>query len=44
MGCNDTQARPIAEALMLIVLAEGQDIWDRNVNQPMPELPLLKEC
>jgi predicted alpha/beta hydrolase family esterase len=44
-GCNDKQARPIAEALdAKFVLAKGQGhMGSMGFNQPMPELPLLKD-
>jgi len=44
-GCDDKQARPVAEALgASFVLAKGQGHMGTNAfNQPMPELPLLKD-
>lgn len=44
-GCTDKQARPVAEALgAKFVLAKGQGhMGSGSFNQPMPELPLLKE-
>jgi len=44
-GCNDKQARPVAEALgARFVLAEGQGhMGSGGFNQPMPELTILKD-
>jgi len=44
-GCTDKQARPVAEALEAkFVLAKGMGhMGSGTFNQPMPELPLLKD-
>lgn len=44
-GCDDKQARPVAEALgAKFILAKGQGhMGSGTFNQPMPEFPLLKE-